>query len=84
MTNGNTNRLRRRKGFGLLSKDEHKALSSKGGRAKVPKGLAYIKEHDPERHQAIIKKAIEARGHKYTVPGDATKHTEDTGDEVQS
>lgn len=33
----------------------------KGGLAKVPKGLAKIKETDPKRFEQIIKKAVEAR-----------------------
>lgn len=84
MTNGNTNRLRRRKGFGLLPEDEHKALSSKGGKKGGLKGLAYIKKHDPERFYQITSKGGKSKRSESSVLGDAGKHTEDTGDEVQS
>ena len=73
MTNGINNRLRRRKGFGLLPEAEHKALSSKGGKKGGLKGLAYIKKHDPERFYQIVSKGGKASQAKHTLPGDAGK-----------
>lgn len=53
--------------FRNLPKDKLKAISSKGGKKKGLKGLAYIKKHDPKKFWEIIEKNQEARRNKNTV-----------------
>lgn len=45
-----------------MPEDEHKRISSKGGKAKVPKGLAKL---PPEDRIEIARKAAQARWENY-------------------
>lgn len=83
MSNGNTARIRRKQGFGLLSEEKHRELSSKGGKKRGLKGLAYIKKYDPERFQEIINKGGNATRAKYTISRNATEQSKNNGNEVQ-
>lgn len=47
----------RKRGFAALPKDKHKAISSKGGRAKVPKGFSTL---PPEDRIVIARNAANA------------------------
>lgn len=44
--------------FNEMTKDDHKKLSSKGGKAKVPKGLARLSQ---EERMKIVRMGIEKR-----------------------
>ena len=47
-----------KQGFASMSEEKHKAASSKGGRSKVPKGLAVF---TPEERSARASHAAKAR-----------------------
>lgn len=71
MTHGRNNKG----GFRSFTEEDHKEASSKGGRAKVPKGLAYIKRNDPKKFQEIQQKSREARRRKAALLRNAAEQS---------